>query len=161
MGEAESAEAVIRGAGRNGVADAAVGADILHGVLPALLESDAEAEAGQLDVGAHDARKQDVAHVVVRRVDPAFLHQPGLHPELGGDGRNLAGGVGLDAPDGHQGVGFLGECVGDEVLELAGLVAAEGQAAVAVLALGPDLGSAQVRGEPRERADGLGPNSSG
>ena len=36
-------------------------------------------------------------------------------------------------------VGALGERVRDDVLELAGLVAAEGQAAVAVLALGPDL----------------------
>ena len=56
-----------------------------------------------------------------------------------GDRGDLAGVVGLVAADRDQRVRALGERVGDEVLELAGLVAAVGEPGVAVLALGPDL----------------------
>ena len=44
-----------------------------------------------------------------------------------GDGRDLPGVVGLEAADRDQRVGALGQHVGDDVLQLAGLVAAEGQ----------------------------------
>ena len=47
----------------------------------------------------------------------------------------------------------MGEDVGDDVLELADLVAAEGEAAVAVLPLGPDLCTAEVPAETVERVD--------
>ena len=108
----------------------------------------------QPDVRAHDPRQQDVADLVVDRVgpvDPALLDQDGLQPELRGDGGHLPGVVGLDAADRDQRVGTLGQRVGDEVLQLAGLVAAVGEAAVAVLALGPDRGAAEVRAEPLQR----------
>jgi hypothetical protein len=58
--------------------------------------------------------------------------------------------VALHAADRHEGVAALGQGVGDQVLQLAGLVAAEGDARVDVLALGPDGGAAEVLGEPVE-----------
>ena len=99
------------------------------------------------DVGAHHPRQQDVADLVVDRVvprHPLLLHETALQPEVGGDGGDLPGVVGLVAADRDQRVGAAGEHVGDDVLELADLVAAEGEAAVDVLALGPDLGAAEV-----------------
>src|SRR6185312_14319406 len=65
--------------------------------------------------------------------------------------------VGLEAADGDDGVRALGEDVRDDVLELAGLVAAEGQARVHVLPLGPELRAAEVLAEPREVVDRAGP----
>jgi hypothetical protein len=68
--------------------------------------------------------------------------------------------VRLDSADGHQRVATLGQGFGDEVLELACLVAAEGQGAVAVFALGVQIDlSAEVRaqalqGLDRRRAEG-------
>src|SRR5262245_51656145 len=110
--------------------------------FPALLELDPEALVHQLDLGAEDAAHQDVADAVIDAVvpvDPALLHQPALHAELGGDGRDLAGVVGLHATDGDQRVAVLRDRFRHQVFELAHLVAAEGEAGVAVLALGPDL----------------------
>ena len=69
-------------------------------------------------------------------------------------GRDLARVVGLDAADRDERVAALGERVGDEVLELARLVAAVGEAAVAVVALGPDRGAAEVARQPVEAVDG-------
>ena len=77
-------------------------------------------------------------------------------PEVRGDGGDLPGVVGLVAADGDERVGAAGEGVGDDVLQLADLVAAVGQAAVDVLALGPDLGAAQVLGQPLQVLDGGG-----
>jgi hypothetical protein len=47
--------------------------------------------------------------------------------------------VRLDAADGHERIGIGREGIGDDVLELANLVAAERQARIAVLALGINL----------------------
>ncbi len=74
---------------------------------------------------------------------PSFAETPG----------DLAGVVGLHSADRDQGVGALRQGVRDEVLELAGLVAAEGDAAVEVLALGPEAGAAEVLGQPFEAVD--------
>ena len=74
-------------------------------------------------------------------------------PVARGGGRHLARVVGLHAADRDERVAALRERVGDEVLELAGLVAAVGQAAVAVVALGPELRAAEVRGQPLEPVD--------
>ena len=151
--EAEPAERVLRGAGRDAVRRAAGVTDLLHRLLPRRADADVEAGGVEADVGAHDPRQQDVADLVVdgvRPVDPLLLHQPGLEAELRRDGRHLAGVVGLDAADGDERVGALGERVGDDVLQLAGLVAAVGQPGVAVLPLGPDLGAAEVGGQPVE-----------
>ena len=55
-----------------------------------------------------------------------------------------------------------GDGVGDDVLELADLVAPEREPRVAVVALGPDLDVAAERlGEPAELLDGRRPNMSG
>ena len=154
--EAEAAEFVVGGAGGDGVGLAALPAHILEGVLPALLEADAEALIDQLDLRAEHAAHQDVADPVVDRVvpvDPVLLDQPALEAELGGDGGDLAGVVGLDAADGHQRVAAFGEGFGDEVFELPHLVAAEGQARVHVLALGEDLDLVAEMG--REAREGL------
>jgi hypothetical protein len=58
--------------------------------------------------------------------------------------------VGLDAADRHEGVGSLGQGIGNEVLELADLVASEREPRVAVLALGPDGRAAEMLGESIE-----------
>src|SRR3712207_7541536 len=59
--------------------------------------------------------------------------------------------VGLHAADRHQRVRALRDRVGDEVLELARLVAAVREPGVAVLALGPQLRAAEFRGQALER----------
>ena len=65
--------------------------------------------------------------------------------------------VRLDAADGHQRVAALGQRLGDEVFELARLVAAKGEAAVAVLALGVQLDpAAKLRAQARQRVYGRG-----
>ena len=74
-----------------------------------------------------------------------------FRPSLRRDRRHLPGVVGLHPADGDERVGALGQRVRHEVLELAGLVAAEGEAGVDVLALGPDPGAAEVVGQPVER----------
>ncbi len=114
------------------------------------------------DVAAHDPRELDVADLAVRHVgpvDPVFLNGDDLQPEVTGHTGHLARVVRLDPADRHQRVAALGESVGDEVLELANLVAAEGDAAVAVFALGPDLDLAtERRREAGSGCTGEGPN---
>ena len=147
--EAETAEPVVGGPGRDGVRGAARGADVLERLLPAGLEADAEARVDQAHVRAHDPGEQDVADPVVDRVgpvDPALLDEPGPQAQPGGDRGDLAGVIGLHPADRDQRVGALGQRIGDQVLQLAGLVAAEGEPGVAVLPLGPDL-----RPRPGER----------
>jgi hypothetical protein len=122
-------------------------------LFPALLEADAELGAHQAHVGPGEAADQDVADLVVDGVgplDPALLHEHALEPGTRGDGGDLAGVVRLHAADRDEGVAALGERVGDEVFEFAGLVPAVRDAGVAVLPLGPDRGAAEVRGEPVE-----------
>lgn len=76
---------------------------------------------------------------------------------MAGHAGDLPSVIGLDAPDRHQGVTALGQRVGGQIFELANLVAAEGDARVAVLSLGPDLHPpAQGFAQPRQRMDGRG-----
>ena len=160
VGEAEAAEPVVGRARRDAVRLAAARADVVERLVPAVAEADVEARRVEPDLGPHDPRQQDVADAVVDGVgpvDPRLLHEDGLEAELRGDRGHLTGVVGLHAADRHERVGALGERVGDDVLELAGLVAAEGQAAVDVLTLGPDLRAAEVRAQPRQRVDRAGP----
>jgi hypothetical protein len=157
--EAEAAELVVRGAGRDRVRRAARGLDVGERLLPALLEADPEPGLDEAHVGAHDPAELDVADAVVddvRPVDPALLHEDAAHAGARGGGRDLAGVVGLDAADRDERVAALGERVGDEVLELARLVAAVGQPAVAVVALGPDRRAAEMARQPVEPVDGGG-----
>ena len=83
-----------------------------------------------------------------------LLHGDCLQPEVGGDAGDGAGVVRLHTTDRHERVAALGERVGDEVLELAHLVAAEGDARVAVLALRPDLDLAAEVGATGAAAGG-------
>ena len=110
-----------------------------------------------LHVGAHDPAQHDVADPVVDRIlvrDPGLLHQPAFHPDLGRDRGHLTGVVRLHAADRHQRVGVRGNRVGDDVFELAQLVAAVGEAGIAVLALGVELDLvAQMRAQALEPLD--------
>ena len=163
--EAEAAERMVGGTGRDRVRLAARLLHVAQRLLPRLLEADAEAGLDQPHVGAAEPRHEDVADPVVGHVgpvDPALLYQHALQPEARRHRRHLPRVVGLHAADRDQRVAAGRERVGDQVLELAGLVAAEGDARVAVVALGP---------QPRRRRDaavrrssgwiGEGPNSSG
>jgi hypothetical protein len=149
--ETQPAQPVVGRAGRDRVGGTAGSDDLGEGRLPALLEPDAETGLHQPHVGPGQPADQDVADLVVdavRPVHPALLHEHTLQTRRGGDGRDLPGVVGLDAADRHQRVGTLRERVGDQVFQLAGLVAAVCDAGVAVLPLRPDLGTAQMAGQP-------------
>src|SRR6185437_7127434 len=126
-------------------------------VLPALADADVKALTDQAHVGAHDAAQQDVADAVVDGIlvrYPTFLHQAALHAELGRNGRDHAGVIGLHAADRYQRVGVGSDRVRDDVFELAQLVATEGEPRIAVLALGIDLhSSAEMAGEPLQFLD--------
>ena len=141
--EAQPAEPVVGGAGRDGVRRTAAPLDVLERLPPRVAEADVEAGRVEPHLGAHDPAQQDVADLGAERVGPlrhpVLLHQHALQPEVRGHRGDLAGVVGLVATDRDQGVRALGQRLGDEVLQLAGLVAAVGEARVAVLALGPDL----------------------
>src|SRR5262249_55475262 len=64
-----------------------------------------------------------------------------------------------DSPDRDEGVAPLCQGVGDEVLELAGLVATVGKTRADVIALGPELCTAQMRGQPFEAMHGTRPEN--
>lgn len=88
-------------------------------------------------------------------VDPVLLHETGGETGVCGGGGDLTGVVGLDAADGEQGRGVLGEGVREKILEFAGFVAAVGEGGVEVLALGVD-GGVQIGGGVGEEVDGGG-----
>src|SRR5215210_9417656 len=159
VGESQAAESVIRGARRDRVGLLAGGLDVRQSPLPALLEADAEVRFHQAHVGAHDPAELDVADPIVDHVGPvhpALLHEDTFHACPGGSGGDLAGVVGLHPAYGDERVATLGEGVGAEVLELAGLIAPVGEAGVAVVALGPERRPAQMRGQPLEAVHGRG-----
>ena len=145
---------MIRGAGRDGVRLPATVADLGQGLFPALLEPDPEAGLDQPHVRADQPADEDVADAVVDRVrpvHPALLDQDAAEPDVRRDRRDLAGVVRLDATDRDERVAAGRERVRDEVLELAGLVATERDARVAVVALRPDRSAPEVLREPPER----------
>jgi hypothetical protein len=123
-------------------------------LLPAPANSDIKALIDQANVGAHDAAELDVADPVIDRIlvrNPGFLHKTAFHADLGGDRGDLAGVVRLHAADRHQRVGVRGDRIGNDVFELAQLVAPVREPRVAVLALGVELDlAAEMRGEARE-----------
>lgn len=93
-------------------------------------------------------------------VDPVLLHETGGEAGVCGGGGDLTGVVGLDAADGEQGRGVLGEGVREKILEFAGFVAAVGEGGVEVLALGVD-GGVQIGGGVGEEVDGGGAEGEG
>ena len=145
FGKADIAQAAIfmdRSPGRDRIGFAALGLDVLDGLFPAPSDTDIEAFVDHLHVGAHDAAEHDVADAIVDRVlvrHPALLNQTALEADLCGDRGDHAGVVGLHAPDGNQRVGVRRDRVGNDVLELAQLVAAEGETGIAILPLGIEL----------------------
>ena len=155
--EAEPAERVVGGAGRNRIRLAARLLDRRERVLPA--PSDPDVEAGRVEphVRTHDPREEDVADLVVddvRPVHPVLLHEDAPKAEPCRDGRDLTGVVRLHAADRDERVAPLRERVRGEVLELAHLVAAVGQARVAVLPLRPELDrAAEMLAQPLEPMD--------
>ena len=105
-------------------------------------DADVEAFVHQLDLRAHHPAEQDVSDAVVEDVvvrGPVLLDQAALHPEFGGDRRDLPRVVRLDSADRDQRVGAGSDGVGNDVFELPQLVAAEREARIAVLPLGVDL----------------------
>ena len=112
---------------------------IVHSLLPAGADANVKARSIQAHIGAHDATHLDVAHAVVHRigvVHPVLLHEHAFHAQMRRHGGHLACLVGLDAANRYQRVAATRNRFGNQVLHLARLVAAKGQAAVAVLALG-------------------------
>jgi hypothetical protein len=157
--EPEAAELVVGRARGDRIRPAAAPLDVGQRLLPALLEADPELRLHEPYVRAHDAAELDVAHAVVDHVGPvhpALLHEHAAEPGARGGRRHLPRVVRLHAADRHQRVAALGERVGHQVLELARLVAAVGEAAVAVVALRPQPGPSEVRGEPVEGMDRRG-----
>jgi hypothetical protein len=147
---------VVRGARGDRVRLAAASLHVGQRLLPALLEADPEIRPHQPHVGAHDAAELDVADPVVDDVGPvhpALLHKHAAEPRARGGRGHLPRVVRLHAPDRDERVAALGERVGHQVLELARLVAAIREAAVAVVALGPEARAAEVGGQPVERMD--------
>ena len=103
---------------------------------------------------AHQAEQEVVAARVrlVAAGDALLEHQAALEALARRGGQGEAAMVGLRRADGDQGVGALGEGVGDQELQLAGLVAARRQAQ-GVVALDPDFRPAQRLREVRQRLD--------
>src|SRR5690606_12102953 len=157
VGEAEPAQRMVRGTRRNRVRLAAVRLDRFQSPLPAVPNADVEAGRVDTDVTSQNAGQLDVADLVVERirpVDPVLLDGHRAQPEVRGDSGDLARVVGLDAADRHERVASLLQRVRDEILELADLVATEGDSGVAVLPLRPDLHfSAERLAQPGQRMD--------
>ena len=140
--EPEPTERVVGGAGRNCIRLAAALLDRRERVLPAPPDPDVETRAVEPHVRTHDAREQQVADLVVddvRPLHPALLHEDAAKAEPCRHGRNLTGVVRLHAADRDERVASLREGFCGEILELAHLVAAVGEARVAVLPLRPDV----------------------
>src|SRR6185295_3823446 len=152
--EAQAAQLVIRRSGRDGVRLTVTRLDVGQRLLPALLEADAEARLDEAHVRAHEARQLDVPDAVVddvRPVHPALLDQHAVEAAARGDRGHLAGVVRLNAAYRDQRVAALRQRVSHEVLELARLVAAVREPAVAVIPLRPQPGAAQVGAQAVER----------
>ena len=154
---AEPAELVHRCACRYCIRLAAFGPDSLERTLPAFPDPDVETFIDEFNLRSHDTAHQDIADPVVDGIlkrHPAFLDEVTLHAQLGGDRGNLTGVIRLHATDRHQGVGVRRDRIGNDVFQLANLVAAEREPGVAILAFRIDFdASAQVLRKPVELLD--------
>ncbi len=102
-----------------------------------------------------DAVEQRIAGGAVGRIAPLHLVDQGeraAHPGMGRGRRRLARVVRLNRPRRHQMVGPISTGVGDQVFQLPRLVAA-GREPGQVVALDPDLRTAQRAGEAMQGLD--------
>ena len=131
VGEAEPAERVLGRAGRDRVRRAAGVLDVARARPATMSRMPMSKPDGSSRTSAPMMRDSRMLPTLSLTGSGQSTHfsctRRHLQAELGRDGRDLAGVVGLEAADGDQRVGALGERVRDEVLELAGLVAAEGE----------------------------------
>ena len=160
----EPAQLVVGRAGRDRVGLAAARLDVGRACSQLSLKPIPNPAFTSRTSAPASAADQDVADLVVHRVGPVhprLLHEHAPQTGGGGDRGDLAGVVALHAADRDERVAALRERVGDEVLELARLVAAVGDPGVAVLALRPYVGTAspirKVRGQALEAVHGRGP----
>src|SRR4029077_3322276 len=154
---------MLRAPGRNRERFATAVANVLQGEFPARADPYVETRRVQAHVSAQDARHLDVADAVIDGVgvvDPVLLHQHALHSQVRRYGCDLPRLVRLDTTNGYRRVAALGQRLGDQVLELAGLVATESQAAVAILTLGVEIDlAAQMRAQTLQGLDWCGAES--
>ncbi len=120
---------MVRRASRDGVGLAPGGPDRIERPGPAVADPDVEPGVVEPNIAAHDPGQLNVADSViddVGPVDPMFLDGHGLETQVAGDTGHLPSVVRLHAADRHEGVAALRERLGNQVLELADLVPAEG-----------------------------------
>jgi len=153
---AEAAQRVVGRAGRNRIGLPAARLDVGERLLPAFLEPDAERRLDQPYLGPEDPGEEDVPDPVVDHVgpvDPALLDEHAAEAGTRGRGRHLPRVVRLHAADGDQRVAALRQPVRDQVLQLARLVPAEGEAGRDVVPLRPDPRAAEMLGQAVEPVD--------
>ncbi len=160
LGKADITKAAIfvdRGSRRDRIRLAAFGLHVRDRLFPTLPDTDVEPFVDHLDIGPHDPAQQDVADTVIDGVlmrHPAFLNQPAFHADFRRDSRHHARVVRLHPADRDQRIGVGGDRIGNDVFELAQLVAAESQSRITVLALGVEFDlAAQVCAEPLQLLD--------
>ncbi len=124
-GEAEAAEGVVGGAGRDVVGAAAGGGELALEAAEGVLVADAEGRRVEPDVGAREPRQLDVADARVRRLvlvpaaprprHPLLLHQRAPQPQLRRHRRHLPRVVRLHPADADQRVAALRQRLGRQV----------------------------------------------
>ncbi len=138
-----AAERMIRRPGRDRVRLPAAGLDVRERLLPARPKADVEPSRAEPHVRAQHPGEQDIADLVVDAVRPVDPVPPArarsARPSTRSDCRHLPRVVRLNSADRDERVTALSERVGGEILELAHLVAAVGEARVTVVPLCPDL----------------------
>src|SRR5207244_1703689 len=85
IGKAQTAQRMIRGAGRNGVGLTAALPHCFKGLPPALADAYAKLRRAELDVRAEDAAQLNVSDPVVHCVGPVhpmLLHQIGFEAQV-------------------------------------------------------------------------------
>jgi len=145
--------AVLGGAARDHVRVATAGANPIGELVEPAVVADLPLERVEVEGGAHHVaqeRVSDMPLLAPLRRDPVVVQEHASEAHSRSRGSRLAGLIGLHCSNRDEGVSTLLDGIGDDELELAGLVAAAGEAGE-VVALDPDLGPAEVVREPAER----------